>query len=135
MPNIRKNRFNFTRIDKIRTAKAGKVLDLIGMITKMEEVTELTYNHQNAASRKSPTKLKRHIIIADHSNTSILVTVWGQASLNQKFEVGNIIAVKEGRVADFANKSVNVGDNDIEFNPELEKEYIITSRGSEVFLG
>lgn len=52
-------------------------------------------------------KDKRNLTIADDSNTSVSVTLWGEFCRQNNFVIGDIIAFNHVRVSDYGGKTLN----------------------------
>jgi replication factor A1 len=57
--------------------------------------------------KNGSSKEKRSIVLADDSENTISVAIWGNNASSQKFEVGTLIAFKSCRISDFNGKSLN----------------------------
>jgi len=59
-------------------------------------------------------KDRMNLVIADDSNHSVPITVWGELCLiaQNKFRLGDVVAFKQCRVSDYNGKSLNASPND-----------------------
>lgn len=59
-------------------------------------------------------KDRMNLTIADESNHSVPITVWGELCLfaQNKFKVGEVVAFKQCRVSDYQGKSLNASSNE-----------------------
>lgn len=66
------------------------------------------------------------ITMADETNHSINVTIWGQLAKDPRFKRGVILAVKGAKVSNFGGKSLNISEQTfVEFNPNETKAEMI----------
>jgi replication factor A1 len=58
------------------------------------------------------TKVRKHVILCDHTLTSISLTLWGE-NMVEGVDVrkGDILAIKGARVSDFGGLSLNAADD------------------------
>jgi len=47
------------------------------------------------------TKLRRNLVIADPSNKSVKLTIWGEDCKNPRFEKAGVFAIKNARVREW----------------------------------
>lgn len=90
------------------------------MIAVVKSVSELT----NLTSRAGKELTKREISLVDDSNTSVMLTLWGEQA--GEFEAegreGHVLAIKGARVGDFGG--VNLGalfSSRLTLDPDLDR--------------
>ena len=111
--DIQAANYHFTKINQIQDVNAGQTVDVIGYMMSIGEVEEL---HTKAGKMTK----KRVIVLADDSNASIEVTVWGnKAEANVE---GKICAISGAKVSDFNGKSLStIGSSIMEFDPDIRE--------------
>jgi ssDNA-binding replication factor A large subunit len=63
------------------------IIDVIGVIIDMQEISE--FNNQKTGEKKD----KRVLTLADHTNKTVLVTLWGSAASVDGLAVGKVVAL------------------------------------------
>lgn len=74
-------------------------------------------------------KDRMNLVIADDSNHSVPITVWGDLCMiaQNKFRLGDVVAFKQCRVSDYNGKSLNASPNekDIVLNVKNPRALVI----------
>jgi replication factor A1 len=114
--NIKKIKFSFEPISQIGAKPKDTIIDIIGVVTKVGDRT-------NIVSQKTNRELsKRVLTIADESRHSIEITLWGSlAELNSDSVLSEnaVIAIKGCRVGDYGGRSLSsLAATYIEVNPD-----------------
>ncbi|CAI2360853.1 unnamed protein product [Moneuplotes crassus] len=105
--NISKNVFHFTKLSEVSNIGAGKIIDLIGVVTSVGDVNSISL-------KDGRQKDKIDYEIADNSidgGMRVTVSIWGTKATSKKFSVGQIIAIKDLKISTFKGVSLNGGDN------------------------
>jgi len=113
--DIPKNHFSFTSIEDIQECSKDDVIDVIGIVTEMENVETIT-------TKASKQIMKRNITIVDTSSRSIELTFWNTLAENPGFIASDhpVLAIKGAKVSDFKNRSLGtVTSTQIEINPDV----------------
>jgi len=88
---------------------------VIGVVTDVSEVSNITL-------KSGESKNKRTVTIADKSNCTVTLTLWGDiTSAPVAIEQGQVLAVKGARITDFRGKSLNSADkaSNLFVNPDV----------------
>ena len=117
LPSIQ---YNFVGIQSLVTQKAGSSVDVIGVITAVEELQEVI-------SKKNQKLLnKRDVHLLDKTLHEIKVTLWGEDAINFVGTPGQVLAVKNIIVGDFKGKTLSCAQNSVlELNPDLKEAYLL----------
>jgi len=78
-------------------------VDVIGIINSLTEPSEIKL-------KSSEAKLKRTINILDNSlpqGVEITLTIWGETCFSKEFKVGDVIALKNGKVSFYGGRTLN----------------------------
>ena len=81
-----------------------RTIDTIGIITQVGILTQVNIKQSGAV------KDRRNICIADESNLSIQVSLWGANARKEGYGDGQVMALRGARVSDYNCKSLNSGD-------------------------
>jgi len=95
--------FNFVSIDNIGQITEGEYIDVVGVVTDINEIFEIQ-------TRKGDMVKKREIELKDQSNCSIRVTLWSQNAIENSPEtlpIGTPLVLPGARVSDFGGKSLS----------------------------
>ena len=107
--DIPKMLFQFTPIAQLSESPQGTILDVVGVIEKVEDWTTLQKKDGNETK-------KRVIVLRDNSGASIDCTLWGNYAnepgdrLHQEVIMNNkrpVIAIKAARVGDYNGKTIS----------------------------
>eukprot|EP00290_Baffinella_frigidus_P012994 CAMPEP_0180158682 /NCGR_PEP_ID=MMETSP0986-20121125/27051_1 /TAXON_ID=697907 /ORGANISM="non described non described, Strain CCMP2293" /LENGTH=428 /DNA_ID=CAMNT_0022108577 /DNA_START=13 /DNA_END=1295 /DNA_ORIENTATION=+ len=112
-------RFSFVAIDKLDTM-IGKNVDVIGVVTEVMEMGEITIKTGRDAGKQKP---KRNISIADKSGKQITLTLWDDNASKIEPSAASehqIVAVRAVRVSDYGGCSINTTRGSaIQLDPEM----------------
>ncbi|GJY16877.1 replication protein A 70 kDa DNA-binding subunit A [Tanacetum coccineum] len=105
--SIPQQQFSFRPISEIETAENNSIIDVIGVVTKVDPSVPI--QRKNGIETQ-----KRTIKLNDQSGRSVELTLWGEfcnregQQLQEMFNSGlsPVLAVKAGRINDFSGKSV-----------------------------
>ncbi|PWA70210.1 Nucleic acid-binding, OB-fold [Artemisia annua] len=105
--SIPQQQFSFKPISEIETAENNSIIDVIGVVTKVDPSVPI--QRKNGIETQ-----KRTIKLNDQSGRSVELTLWGEfcnregQQLQVMFNSGlsPVLAVKAGRINDFSGKSV-----------------------------
>ena len=81
-----------------------KTVDIVGVISQLGEKEEINL-------KNGTTKLRRHIQIADDSDKAISLTLWGDLCDRDDLSLGDVLALKAGRVSEFGGRSLNCSND------------------------
>jgi replication factor A1 len=111
---IKYKKFNFTSIEKISTVDNGTIVDVLGIILKVNDMSSITRKDGTSAN-------KRVMTIYDESKQCIDLTLWGTHA-EAKFSPKQIIAIKSVKVAEYNGKILNTAaDTSFVVDPEDER--------------
>lgn len=112
MPKIR---YNFTNLADISSVDKDTVIDVIGVVREVGEISQIT-----SKSTSKPYD-KRELTLVDNSNFSIRLTIWGNAA--QSFDAGpeSVMAFKGVKVSDFGGRSLSLlASGSMAQNPDID---------------
>ena len=102
--SIKTQGFCFTTIEEINEFEQMRTIDSIGIITQIGQLTQVNIKQSGAV------KDRRNVCIADESNLSIQVSLWGHNARIDGYNDGQVLALRGARVSDYNGKSLNSGD-------------------------
>ena len=109
--------YNFERIANLTNAEGNSVIDLIGVVSQVGEIANITSKSGNELT-------KRDIFVADDTGASIKLTLWSDKAVSFSSPPGTIIAIKGARVSDYGGKSLSlVSSSKLEENPDLPEAH------------
>lgn len=77
---------------------------MVGVILYASPISSITL--KDGSSRD-----KRTILLADDTDHSIDVTVWGELASTGQFDLGTLVAFKSTRVSEFSGRSLNASSD------------------------
>lgn len=95
-------RFNFTKIGDLSSVEKDTTIDTVGVLKEIADVTEITSKNTNKSFSK------RELTIADDSQTSVRLTVWGKTAETFDAPLDSVIAFKGVKVSDFGGRSLSL---------------------------
>jgi replication factor A1 len=95
-------RFNFTTIGNLDSVEKDTTIDTVGVLKEVAEVTTITSKTSNKDFSK------RELTLADDSQTSVRLTVWGKTAESFDAPLESIIAFKGVKVSDFGGRSLSL---------------------------
>lgn len=120
--SIPKVSYHFVKIDSIATCENDAIIDVLGVISKVEEP-------QQVKSKKSgKTLVKRTVTLFDSSLFSIDLTLWNALAEKENSDIclspGVIVAAKWCRVSSFNTKSLSATFSTwVDVAPEVPESY------------
>lgn len=119
--NINKVQYSFVPIQMISNAEKDAIIDVIGVVTYVGDISEITIKSTGK------TLAKRSLIICDMSCHSIELNLWGSGAENFTHSASDhpIVCVKKAKVGEYQNsKNISTTGNSIlEVNPDHEKQF------------
>ncbi|CAI6335171.1 unnamed protein product [Periconia digitata] len=94
-------RYNFTKIGGLDSVEKDATIDTIGVLKEVGEVNTIT-------TKANKDFQKRELVLADDSQTSVRLTIWGQTAQSFDVPVDSILAFKGVRVSDFGGRSLSL---------------------------
>lgn len=101
---IQAQSFSFVKIRDVESLSSYATVDVVGVIVQLGACASINL-------KDGSTRDKRAITIADETETSIDVTVWGELASSTEFRQGSVIAFKGCRVSEFAGRSLNASSD------------------------
>lgn len=95
--------FNFVTIDEINELEQNRIVDAIGVIQSVGQVSSFQPKFGGGP------KDRRQISIADESGLAIQVTLWGGNATKLDFREGEVLAIRGAKVSDYGGKTLNSG--------------------------
>jgi len=109
--------FNFVPIERLETTEADQHVDVIAIISRLEE--PLTYTNKNG---KEVTK--RVMNLADSSRKSIEATIFGDKAHDGRLQLNQVLAIKGAKVGNWNSKSLTLfSDANFELNPDSQEAH------------
>ncbi|KXX81806.1 Replication factor A protein 1 [Madurella mycetomatis] len=95
-------RFNFCNIQDLANVEKDAIVDVIGVLKEVQEVSRIT----SKTTHKDYDK--RELTLVDDTGYSVRVTIWGKTA--SEFDAGleSIVAFKGTRVSDFGGRSLSL---------------------------
>ena len=115
--------FDFCQISEIPDIMPMKTIDVVGVISLLGDKEEINL-------KNGTTKMRRQIQLVDDSEKSVSLTFWGEELCSRDdLTLGDVLAVKAGRVSEFGGRSLNCSHdhaslyrmNELKENPEAIK--------------
>ncbi|KAF1979537.1 replication protein-like protein A 70 kDa DNA-binding subunit [Bimuria novae-zelandiae CBS 107.79] len=95
-------RFNFTKIGELDKVEKDTTIDTVGVLKEVGEVSTITSQKTNKDFSK------RELTLADDTQTSVRLTVWGKTAESFNAPLESIIAFKGVKVSDFGGRSLSL---------------------------
>lgn len=115
--NVPQVRYNFTKIGDLNAVEKDATIDTIGVLKEVGEINTIT--GKNAKDFQ-----KRDLTLADDSQTSVRLTIWGQTAQQFDAPLDSVIAFKGVKVSDFGGRSLSLlssGSMDVE--PDIDEAH------------
>lgn len=115
---VPKVRYNFTNIADISTVDKDTVIDVIGIISHVEDTTQIT------SKTTSKPYDKREITLVDNSNFSIRLTLWGATATQFTGALESVAAFKGVKVSDFGGRSLSLlASGSLALDPDVDESH------------
>lgn len=95
-------RFNFTKIGDLNSVEKDTTIDTLGVLKEVGEVSTITSKNTNKDFSK------RELLLADDSQTSVRLTIWGNQAQSFDVPLESILAFKGVKVSDFGGRSLSL---------------------------
>lgn len=95
-------RYNFTQLSQLETVEANSTIDVIGVIREVGEVSQIT------SKTTSKPYDKRELTLADNSNYTVRLTIWGNTATSFDAQPESVVAFKGVKVSDFGGRSLSL---------------------------
>lgn len=111
-------RFNFTKIGDLNSVEKDTTIDTIGVLKEVADVTTITSKNTNKDFSK------RELTLADDSQTSVRLTIWGKTAESFEAPLESIIAFKGVKVSDFGGRSLSLlSSGSMMIDPDIDEAH------------
>lgn len=111
-------RYNFTKIGDLNSVEKDTTIDTIGVLKEVGQVDKITSSKTNKDFHK------RELLLADDSQTSVKLTVWGQQAQSFEAPVESILAFKGVKVSDFGGRSLSLlSSGTMTVDPDIDEAH------------
>jgi replication factor A1 len=111
-------RFNFTKIGDLQSVEKDTTIDTVGVLKEVAEVTTITSKNTNKDFSK------RELTLADDSQTSVRLTIWGKTADSFDAPLESIIAFKGVKVSDFGGRSLSLlSSGSMMVDPDIDEAH------------
>ncbi|KAH7119036.1 replication protein-like protein A 70 kDa DNA-binding subunit [Dendryphion nanum] len=109
-------RYNFTKIGDLESVEKDTVVDALGVLKEVGEVQTITSKNSNKNFEK------RDLTIADETQTSVKLTIWGNSAQSFDAPLESVIAFKGVKVSDFGGRSLSLlASGSMAIEPDVEE--------------
>lgn len=113
-------RFHFTTIGNLQSVDKDAVIDVIGILRGIEEVSEII------SKTTSKPYSKRDITLVDNTNFSVRLTLWGGVAGSFNAPLESVVAFKSVKVSDFGGKSLSLlSSGTVSINPDVNEAHTL----------
>ncbi|KAL1593909.1 Replication factor A protein 1 [Paraconiothyrium brasiliense] len=111
-------RYNFTKIGDLNNVEKDTTIDTIGVLKEVGEVNTIT------SSKTNKDFSKRDLTLADDSQTSVRLTIWGNQAQSFDAPLESIIAFKGVKVSDFGGRSLSLlSSGNMTIDPDIDEAH------------
>ncbi|CBY01885.1 hypothetical protein IAQ61_006485 [Plenodomus lingam] len=111
-------RFNFTKIGDLDSVEKDSTIDTIGVLKEVGEVATITSKNTNKDFSK------RELTLADDSQTSVRLTIWGKTAESFEAPLESILAFKGVKVSDFGGRSLSLlSSGSMMVDPDIDEAH------------
>ncbi|KAF2012213.1 replication protein-like protein A 70 kDa DNA-binding subunit [Aaosphaeria arxii CBS 175.79] len=111
-------RYNFTKIGDLESVEKDTTIDTLGVLKEVGEVSTITSKTTNKDFNK------RELTIADDSQTSVRLTVWGNVAQTFEAPLESVIAFKGVKVSDFGGRSLSLlASGSMSIEPDIDEAH------------
>jgi replication factor A1 len=111
-------RYNFTKIGDLNSVEKDTTIDTIGVLKEVGEVNTLT------SSKTNKDFTKRELTLADDSQTSVRLTIWGNSAQSFDAPLESILAFKGVKVSDFGGRSLSLlSSGSMSLDPDIDEAH------------
>ncbi|KAG8907990.1 Replication factor A protein 1 [Tulasnella sp. 403] len=116
MPAIK---FTFVELNKLEQAENNAIIDVIGVVNEVGDVTELT-------SKAGRQLTKRDVTLVDQTGYSVRLTLWGKDAENFSAPNHPVVAFKGVKVGDFGGRTLSaISGTTCHLNLDREEAHIL----------
>lgn len=114
------NNYSFVPLDAISELEANSTVDVLGVLTDVQEVTSIT-------TKKGTPFEKRDISLVDDTGYSIRATLWGDKATQFDTNPGTVIAIKGAKVNDFNGRSLSLlNSSSLIPSPDIPESHLMS---------
>ncbi|KAF2271683.1 replication protein-like protein A 70 kDa DNA-binding subunit [Westerdykella ornata] len=111
-------RYNFTKIGDLDAVEKDTIIDTIGVLKEVGEVNTIT----SKSTQKD--HQKRDLTIADDTQTSVKLTIWGAQARSFDVPLDSVIAFKGVKVSDFGGRSLSLqSSGSMTVEPDIDEAH------------
>lgn len=109
--------FDFTPIDQIKSMMQSKIVDIVGIVTAIEDKEQVKLKSGDSKSRK-------YLEVTDNTMHSIGISLWGDGLCDKTHDlnVGQLVAFKGVRLSDYNGKSLNGSQEQSQVYTEVDDD-------------
>jgi replication factor A1 len=116
--NVPQIRFNFTSIGDLQNVEKDSLIDTIGVLKEVAEVTEITSKTTNKPYSK------RELTLVDNTGFSVRLTIWGNIATSFDVPLESVIAFKGVKVSDFGGRSLSLlSSGSMTVDPDIDEAH------------
>ena len=113
-PEIKTQHFDFTKISEIEDKAADSIVDVIGVVTTIGDLSSIT------SKRNGNQIAKRDITIVDETGKAVTVTLWAGRAEAFNYPGHPVVAFKGCKVSDFGGKSLStLSGSSLSVSPDI----------------
>ncbi|GAA5900278.1 replication factor A subunit protein RFA1 [Sporobolomyces salmoneus] len=113
-------KFNLVDLAQLGEHEKDATVDVLGVVQDHGQLSEIT-----AKATQKQIK-KRELTIADRSNFSCRVTLWGKSAENWNEEGPTVVALKGVKVGDFGGRTLSVGGaSTVSIDPDIPEAHLL----------
>jgi len=115
--DIPQKRYDFLEsVDSVQDMEVNRLVDVIGVISSCPDYSTIISKRDNKELQK------RSIQVVDTMGRPLELTLWGEQAINFEGVVGQVIAIKNGRVGEFQGQKnlTAASTSQIDLDPPLE---------------
>lgn len=115
MPSVR---YNFTSIGDLQSIEKDTLIDTIGVLKDVGEVTQITGKTSNKPFDK------RELTLVDNTLHSVRLTVWGNTAQSFDAPLESVVAFKGVKVSDFGGRSLSLlASGSMSVDPDIDEAH------------
>ena len=113
-------RFNFTSIGNLQSIEKDAVIDTIGILKEVAEVSEII-----SKTTQKPYH-KRELTLVDNTNFSVRLTIWGNGAQSFEAPLESVVAFKGVKVSDFGGRSLSLlSSGTMSIDPDIDEAHML----------
>jgi replication factor A1 len=114
------NNYNFVPLDALSEQEANSTVDVLGVLTDVQEVTSIT-------TKKGTPFQKRDISLVDDTGFSIRATLWGDKAAQFDSKPATVIAIKGAKINEFNGRSLSLlNSSSLVPSPDIPESHLMS---------